>query len=54
MEGWKLSMQNLQDFCQKYRVCEIAWIIISLEPVAFYILIFLLHILKFKFQKVLS
>ena len=51
MEGWKLSMQNLQDFFQKYR--ETAWIFIFLKPVVFYILIFLLYILKFKFQKVL-
>ena len=40
-------------FIKNIGFCETAWIIIFLKPVVFYILIFLLHILKFKFQKVL-
>ena len=40
-------------FVKNIGFCETAWIIIFLKPVVFYILIFLLYILKFKFQKVL-
>ena len=39
--------------CKNIGFCGTAGIIIFLKPVVFYILIFLLHILKFKFQKVL-
>ena len=40
-------------FIKKIGFCETLWIIIFLMPVVFYILNFLLYILKFKFQKVL-
>ena len=56
IKKWKAKncpCRTCKVFVKNIEFCETAGIIIFLMPVVFYILIFLLYILEFKFQKVL-